>query len=236
MDSSSLPLASRERSGSTRAVSAEATLSGAAKGQRPPGRPLVVGLGGTLRPGSSTARALAIALLAAELAGAETILFDAASLQLPLYDPALPLVPAAEELIAAVRAAEGLLIASPGYHGGPSGTVKNALDYLEELRDDAPPYLHGRAVGCIAAAAGWQATTSTLTALRSVVHALRGWPTPLGVAINSIDAFGSDGTPVPGVRAQLEIVGQQVTDFASWRRLGGERPQPNPSHTEATAA
>ena len=34
------------------------------------------------------------------------------------------------------RGAHALIIGSPGYHGGISGLVKNALDYLEELRED----------------------------------------------------------------------------------------------------
>jgi FMN reductase len=93
--------------------------------------------------------------------------------------------------------------------------VKNALDYLEALRTAERPYLDGRAVGVIVCAAGWQATTSTLISLRSMVHALRGWPTPLGVAINSIDRpFGEDGTIKASVQLQLEILGRQVADFA----------------------
>jgi FMN reductase len=178
-------------------------------------RPIVVGLGGTLRAGSSTGRALDAALAAAEEAGAEVVLLGAAALQLPLYDPTAPATDAVEQLIANVRRADGVIIASPGYHGGPSGLVKNALDYLEELRSDERPYLDGCAVGCIACAAGWQATTTTLISLRSMVHALRGWPTPLGVAINSIESpFGPDGSIHEAVQIQLEILGRQVTEFA----------------------
>jgi FMN reductase len=99
------------------------------------------------------------------------------------------------------------LISTPGYHGGISGLIKNALDYVEELRDDDRPYFDGRAVGCIVCADGWQTTTTTLVSLRSVVHALRGWPTPLGVAINSAD---TDGDP----SEQLELIGRQVVEFA----------------------
>jgi len=82
----------------------------------------------------------------------------------------------ARRLIGALAGCDAVIIASPGYHGGPSGLIKNALDYVEDLRDDERPYFDGRAVGCIACAAGWQATTTTLIALRSIVHALRGWP------------------------------------------------------------
>ncbi|WP_163579655.1 NADPH-dependent FMN reductase, partial [Klebsiella pneumoniae] len=67
----------------------------------------------------------------------------------------------ARALIAALRRADGIVISSPGYHGSMSGLIKNALDYTEDMRDDAQPYFDGRAVGCIACAAGWQATGST---------------------------------------------------------------------------
>jgi FMN reductase len=96
--------------------------------------------------------------------------------------------------------------------------VKNALDYTEELRMDARPYLDGRAVACIACASGWQATTTTLISLRSIVHALRGWPTPLGVAINStVTRFDADGGVDESVGRQLETAGREVVAFALQR-------------------
>ena len=109
-------------------------------------------------------------------------------------------------LVGAVRACDGLIIASPGYHGSVSGLVKNALDGLEDLRDDRRPYLHGRAVGLIVTADGAQAGGSTLAALRSVVHALRGWPTPLGVVMGGADdeaRLAGPGRSVGVVRAGL---------------------------------
>src|SRR3989442_12077310 len=57
-------------------------------------RPLIVGLGGTTRPGSSSERALAVALGAAQELGAGTELIAAADLQLPLYPPERPERPA----------------------------------------------------------------------------------------------------------------------------------------------
>jgi FMN reductase len=179
-------------------------------------RPLVVGLGGTSRASSSSGRALATALEAAEAAGAETRAFDGPFLaSLPIYSPDDPeRSPATLELIDAVRAADGVVIASPGYHGGVSGMVKNALDYLEDLRDDERPYLSGRAVGCIACAAGWQATVSTLGALRAIVHALRGWPTPMGAALNTAVPEPAREAADAAARFQLETLGGEVVRFA----------------------
>jgi 3,4-dihydroxy 2-butanone 4-phosphate synthase/GTP cyclohydrolase II len=117
---------------------------------------------------------------------------------------------------------DGLIISTPGFHGGPSGLIKNAIDYVEELREDPRAYLDGRAVGCIVCAAGWQATTTTLVAIRSTIHALRGWPTPLGVAINSSRGTDSAPDPVTAAAQQLALLAQQVVDFARWRHAASQ--------------
>ena len=187
-------------------------------------RPRILGLGGTTRDGSSSERALCTALEAAECAGAQVSALLAADLELPSYAPERgPLGARARRLLELVADCDGLVIATPGFHGGPSGLIKNALDYVEELRSDARPYLDGRAVGCIVCAAGWQATTTTLVALRSTVHALRGWPTPLGVTINSKAAGDSSSDQTAVAQPQLELLAEQVVEFALWRHAAGER-------------
>src|SRR5262245_11373521 len=51
-------------------------------------QPLVVGLGGTVRPNSSTEQAIRVALCAAEAAGARTRFFGGPALStLPMYNP-----------------------------------------------------------------------------------------------------------------------------------------------------
>ncbi len=142
-------------------------------------------------------------------------MFDGPALaRLPHYDPYGPTRTSEEiEFVEAVRAADALVIASPGYHGGVSGLVKNAIDLLEELREDARPYFDGRAVGLLVSAAGWQAGGATLVALRGIVHAMRGWPTPIGVAINSIEQkpFDKSGALVDAsIAASLDTMAKQL--------------------------
>ena len=180
-------------------------------------RPLIVGLGGTVRPASSSERALKKALAAAEAAGARTQLFDGAFMAgLPIYNPAEPDHGVAAAFLKAVSEADGMIVASPGYHGSVSGLVKNALDTLEGLRDDPRPYFDGRAVGLIVAADGWQACGSTLAALRGVIHAMRGWPTPLGATLNSAAGLFDDAGDFRDERDawQVDTVAQQVVHFA----------------------
>lgn len=184
----------------------------------PAAKPLVVGIGGTTRAVSSTDRALRIALQAAEEAGARTVLFGGAFLShLPHFAPeSRERNEQQRQFVEMVGKSDGVIVASPGYHGGVSGLVKNALDLLDDLSEGDPCYLDGRAVGCIVTAAGWQACVSTLMALRSIVHALRGWPTPLGATLNTTDGiFDAAGAcKDEKVLNQLNVVGRQVVEFA----------------------
>ena len=178
----------------------------------------IIGIGGSTRVGSITERALCIALQTAEEAGARTSIFGGAFLaKLPIFAPEKPKRSDEQaELVEAVRTADGIIVATPGYHGGVSGLVKNALDLLEDLHDDKRCYLEGRSVGCIVTASGWQTCGTTLAALRSIVHALRGWPTPLGAALNaSEDLFDFEGKCTDEKSLlQLASVGRQVVEFA----------------------
>jgi FMN reductase len=183
-------------------------------------RPLIVGLGGTTRAGSSSEKALEYALTKARELGCDTELLAGPDLVLPIYAPEIPERNAAAlHVVAVLRRANGIIVASPGYHGSLSGLIKNALDYAEDMRADEAPYFEGRAVGLIACAYGWQATGTTLTALRSIVHALRGWPTPLGVAINTSEGnFDKENIAAhPAIERQLNMLAQQVVEFARQR-------------------
>jgi len=184
---------------------------------------LIVGLGGTVRPGSTSEKALIKALAAAEAAGARTQLFGGEFLaSLPIYNPNEPDGHAERDrFLDAVRQADGLIVATPGYHGSLSGLVKNALDSLEGLSGDTRPYFDGRAVGVIVAATGWQACGSALAALRAIVHAMRGWPTPLGATLNTAGGLFDEAGEFADKRDawQVETVGQQVVTFAkAWGR------------------
>jgi FMN reductase len=193
---------------------------------------LVVGIGGSRRPGSSTERVIAAVLADLESRGATTKLYGGESLLFPHYEPGAPLDAAAADYLATVRAADAVVLGSPGYHGGISGLVKNAVDYLEELRDDPAPYLEGKAVGCVTTAYGWQAAVSTLSALRQTVHALRGWPTPYGIAMNVTGGLCSFDGRFTDTRAgeSTGIVASQIMQF-----MTAFRDTPAPSAPELRA-
>lgn len=188
------------------------------------GRIRLLGVGGAVRAGSTTERVLEACLRGAAARGCETQLLGGDFLgRLPMYDPRAE-TPTAEQLalVEAVRAADGLILASPGYHGSISGVMKNALDTLEFTRGDPRPYLQDKAVGTIIVSDGAQAGGAGLVALRAIIHALRGWPTPLGAALRAQDLLDEAGEcRDPRDAWSLATVADQTAHFAAataaWR-------------------
>ena len=120
-------------------------------------KPFIVGIGGTTREGSSTEQALKLALKYAAALDAETELLSGRHLLLPMYDTDPGnLTAAGKHLVDSLRKADGVIFASPCYHGGISGLIKNAIDYIEEMRADERVYLDQRAVGAIGCGYGYQ--------------------------------------------------------------------------------
>lgn len=184
--------------------------------------PLILGIGGTTRAGSSSEKALMVSLHAAQAEGAEIMSLAGPALDLPMYAPEKrERSPAAQNMVELFRRCDGIIIASPSYHGSISGLLKNALDYTEDMSSDDRVYFDGCAIGLIACAAGWQGAGQTLTALRAIAHSLRGWPTPLGAMLNTSSKLFDDNGPCLDLSAkfQLESVGRQVVQFARMRNI-----------------
>jgi FMN reductase len=186
--------------------------------------PSIVGIGGTARPGSTSERAVAQALLSAERLGATTKFFDGEFVsRMPLFVPERVIRNADErEFIDAIRGCHGVIVGTPGYHGSLSGPIKNMLDLLEYTRQDERLYLDGCAFGCVVTAHGWQACGTTLVALRSIAHSLRAWPTPFGAVLNASEPlFDAEGACIgENVSKLLSLVAFQVVQFARCFRAG----------------
>ncbi len=183
----------------------------------------VLCIGGSTRPNSSSEQAVKVAAAVAEAEGAVVDLIVSRDLMFPVYDTETPdRTPEAERFVKAARAADAMIIASPGYHGSMSGMLKNVLDYLEDTNKDERVYLDGVPVGCIAVSYGWQATVSTMQSIRTIVHALRGWPSPFGATINATEKIFDDHGNCIDDRARfgLETVAKQVVEFAKLRKAG----------------
>jgi FMN reductase len=147
-----------------------------------------------MRAKSYSRLALQAALKIAEEHGAETLLLDVFELKLPMYLPDEPIEAypqehhaSIERLIEGCRRSTAMLWASPTYHGTVSGAVKNALDFIELMTDDDPPYLTGRAVGLITAS-----DPLTYGAMINSVFEVRAWLSP-GYVTVAEEHFDDDG-------------------------------------------
>jgi len=173
----------------------------------------VLSLCGSLRPHSSTERALGAALAAAAAAGADTQALLLRELTLPFCDGREDndsYGGDARRFRAAVLGADALLVGSPEYHGSLSGPLKNALDLL------APAELKGRMVGLLATARGEAGAMNTLNHLRHIFRWMEAWVLPNQVSIPlAQQAFDERGAIVrPGLAADLDALGREVVRYA----------------------
>jgi FMN reductase len=171
----------------------------------------VVGICGSLRPGSHTHQALTVALRGAEEADAETQLIDLRDYRLVFCDGGDELPADVARLRADVKRAHGIIFATPEYHGGYSGVLKNALDLMgfDEIE--------GKMIGLVGVSGGAMGGFAALNSLREVGRALHAWVVPEQAAVPHVsDAFDDDGNCTDaGVEKRLKAVGRQVAKFAS---------------------
>lgn len=186
-------------------------------------RPIVLGIGGTPKPGSLSERALRYTLRIAEAAGADTRIVTGPNLVLPMYEPLGERGPRAKRLIKLFRECQGLVLSTPSYHGTISGLLKNVLDYVEDMRNDDSVYLSHRCVGSLVCAGGPQAYGTTFLAVRSIIHALRAWPIPMGVGIDGRrkpSVFDHEGHCHDNLTANnVAILVDQVVNFVRMRQV-----------------
>ncbi|WP_256104146.1 NAD(P)H-dependent oxidoreductase [Streptomyces sp. ODS05-4] len=190
------------------------------------GAPRIVLVSGSLRPGSTCDRVAAwCADRCAEL-GADARVFTGSEIDFPAYRPGLAQTHAAVAgFLAELRAADGVVLVSPTYHATVSGLLKNALDYVNDIGGPVP-YLEGRAIGTVAVGAAAQGAVSTLTTLRTIGHALRGWPTPVGVAVARAPEQPRSGAEPEPDAARLVEMASQVVWLARARAATEPRPAP----------
>lgn len=179
----------------------------------------VVGVGGTLREGSTSLGALRRALEAAGAAGAETELVDLRPLGLPIYEPGRALEeygPGVGRAVGKLRGADGVLISTAAYHGTLAGVTKNALDFAQFVSGGEHPYFGGKVVGLIPTAGGEQAGANATGAMVHVAHALRGGVAPLVVSVPKAwqRTDGSGNVTDEAYGRRLDALGEMVVDLA----------------------
>jgi FMN reductase len=149
----------------------------------------IVGIGGSLRPDSSSYQVLAVAIQRVQALGASTEILDLREMELPFCDGGedYPGYPDVIRLRETVQEADGLILATPEYHGSVSGVLKNALDLMSFDQ------LSGKVTGLISVLGG-QSNSNALNDLRVIMRWVHGWVIPEQIAIGqSWKAFGKDG-------------------------------------------
>ncbi|MBN3933094.1 NAD(P)H-dependent oxidoreductase [Streptomyces verrucosisporus] len=186
--------------------------------------PHIVLVGGSLHRGSTCDRVAQWCALRCAEQGATVRVFAGADIDFPAYRPGLaPTHPEVGNFLSELRCADGIVLVSPTYHGTVSGLLKNALDYVNDL-DEPVPYLEGRAIGCVAVGAAAEGAASTLATLRTIGHAVRGWPTPVGVAVSQPPAPPSADGTAPPEEARLMRMLSQVLWMGRARLAAGQPP------------
>ncbi len=177
----------------------------------------IVGLCGSLREGSYSRRAVEIALEGAGAAGVETMLIDLRDYKLVFYGsvPDEEFPDDVHRLRADVRAAQGIILATPEYHGGLSGVLKNALDLM---RFDE---FEGKMIGLIGVSGGRLGAVNALNSLRTIGRTLHAWVLPQQVSIpEAWRCFDEQGNITDEELAQrLAEVGLMVARFATLHEL-----------------
>lgn len=149
----------------------------------------IVGIGGSLRPDSYTQKALQVAAQRVEALGAEVEVLDLRQLNLPFCHGGKDYsqYPDVQRLRDTVTGADGLILATPEYHGGLSGVLKNTLDLMSF--DE----LSGKVTGMISVLGG-QANSNALNDLRLIIRGVHGWVIPEQIAIGKAwGAFSAEG-------------------------------------------
>lgn len=164
----------------------------------------IVGIGGSLRTGSYTQLGLKVAAQRVEALGAEVEILDLREMQLPFCNGAkeYPEYPDVQRLRDTVANADGLILATPEYHGGVSGVIKNALDLMSFDQ------LSGKVTGLISILGG-QSNSNALNDLRIIMRWVYGWVIPEQIAIGqAYSAFTAEGKLVD------EKLSQRFDQFA----------------------
>jgi len=150
-----------------------------------------VAIGGSLRPNSLTYQALEVARREFEKLGIPLHILDLRQMKLPFADGSESYAdyPDVAVLQATMKQADGIILASPEYHGGISGSLKNALDLLSF------EHLEGKVFGLISVLGG-ESNSNTLNQMRLIVRWVHGWAIPEQIAIGRAwSAFDEQGNP-----------------------------------------
>ena len=161
----------------------------------------IVGIGGSLREDSCCYLALDHVIGLVTQMGCRARVLDLRRMPLPFCNgdhcQQGDAYPAVAELHKAVREAQAIVLATPEYHGGVSGVLKNAVDLL------GFEHLEGKVVGIIGVLGG-AANLDATNELARIMRHCRAWVIPQQIAIG---------------RAQNIFAGKRISDADVLKRF-----------------
>jgi FMN reductase len=174
----------------------------------------VLGVAGSMRRGSYSAGALAIALERAKKEGAEVKTLELNKIMLPLYDPNAPALKEVEQAAEAVAWADAFILASPDYHGSMSGALKNFLDHFYEE-------FGGKVFGYIVAS--HEKGLTVMDQMRTAVRQCYGWSMPYGLSVNGPQDFSGGEIVNARMAKRLQMMSRDLVVYGRLIRDQFER-------------
>ena len=183
----------------------------------------LLGVSGSMREGSHSARAVGFVLEAAREHGAETRLVDLRALDLPMYRPYGGAIETEGLRLATeyVNWADAFVLASPDYHGSMSGAMKNFLDYYwTEFAGKAFGYL----------CASHEKGLTVMDQMRTAVRQCYGWSLPYGASFHGDQDFDASGVKSENVARRLKMLARDLVVYGTLireqflRDLGSDAP------------
>jgi NAD(P)H-dependent FMN reductase len=168
----------------------------------------VLGVSGSMREGSHSARAIGVVLEAARAQGAETRLLDLRAVDLPMYRPRGGVIETEGVRLVNeyVNWADAFVLASPDYHGSMSGAMKNFLDYYwTEFAGKAFGYL----------CASHEKGLTVMDQMRTAVRQCYGWSLPYGVSFNGEQDFDANSIKNEVVARRLRMLARDLVTYGS---------------------
>jgi FMN reductase len=176
----------------------------------------IAGVCGAMGHGSTTSKALAIALKGAAEYDADTSLLELHAFNLVFAGSMPPdeYPPDVLRLRQAIRESQGIILATPEYHGSLTGALKNMLDLMSI--DD----FETKIVGLVGIAGGHVGAINSLNTMKTICRNLHCWVLPQDVSIaNSGNAFDENGAMKdPALEDRLLNLGRQLVKFASMQQ------------------
>lgn len=142
-------------------------------------------------------------------------LFDLSTEELPLFngEEIQNTLPAVQKLRTLVSEADGVILATPEYHNGMSGAMKNALDFLSSRHFDQKP------VALLAVSGGGKGGINALNNLRLVARGLYANAIPRQLVLDPGSIDYDLEVVKPEFLVALEAVLEELRHYAKVHKL-----------------